>query len=209
MLLHGHGRLGASLFRIDYWLERAGYVTFRPSYPYRRTLADIAATMAPTIEALAEQTGKPVHFVTHSLGGLVARALFRRMPSELVGRTVMLGPPNGGSEWADLLFNLRAARLILGDSAVHLRTKRTMTDEELLETNGEEVGIVAGCRSLDPLLPRLLLPRPNDGKVSVEATHLVGETDHIVLPVTHTLMVYDQRVLRQVLAFLDRGQFSR
>ncbi len=70
------------------------------------------------------------------------------------------------------------------------------------------IGIIAGDRSLLPV-PAPMLPRPHDGKVSIAATHVAGLTDHMVLPVTHTLMVYDRRVIAAVLAFLAEGSFGR
>jgi len=69
--------------------------------------------------------------------------------------------------------------------------------------------VIAGDRPIDPVFPKLLVPRPNDGKVSVSATRVAGMRDHIVLPVSHTLMVYDRRVRAQTLAFLQDGRFSR
>lgn len=209
VLLHGHGRLGASLHLLARAARRSDYATLVPGYRFRRSLEEVVAGLAPGIRAFADRLDGPLHFVTHSLGGLVARALIARSPSLPPGRLVMLGPPNGGSELADLLFRLRLDRALLGRVGGHLRTIRTAADEEMLGRTSREIGIIAGDRALDPILPRLLLPRPNDGKVSVAATRLDGMADHLVLPVTHTLMVYDRRVIRQTLAFLEQGRFVR
>ncbi len=163
--------------------------------------------VAPQVEAFAAEIERPVHFITHSLGGLVARALIARGASP-TGRLVMLGPPNAGSEWADLLLALRLDRLVLGAIGAHLRTTRAPADEALLGASTDGVGIIAGTHALDPLFPRLLLPGPNDGKVTVAATRLDG-ADHLELPVSHTLMVYDREVARQAMWFLERGFFDR
>ncbi len=163
--------------------------------------------VARQVEAFAARIERPVHFVTHSLGGLVARGLIARGASS-TGRLVMLGPPNGGSEWADLLLAIRLDRLVLGAIGAHLRTTRAPADEALLGTSTTGIGIIAGTRALDPLLPRLLLPGPNDGKVTVAATRLNG-ADHLELPVSHTLMVYDREVARRTMWFLGHGCFDR
>lgn len=207
VLLHGHGRRGASLGRMSRAIATRGFATVVPAYPYRRTLPDILDALTPRIAAFANETGGPIHLVTHSLGSLVARALLVR-GEVTIGRVVMLGPPNRGSEWADLLFRLRLDRAILGRSAPWLRTMRVLGDEAMLGNHGHDIGIIAGDRALDPIFPRLLLPRPNDGKVTVAATMLDG-AEHLVLPVSHTLMVYDLEVIRRTIAFLENGRFRQ
>ncbi|MDH7795070.1 pimeloyl-ACP methyl ester carboxylesterase [Beijerinckia sp. GAS462] len=172
-------------------------------------MAHIVEHLRPQINRFAGETGGPLHFVTHSLGGLVARALIASHRPQKLARVVMLAPPNRGSELADILFGLRLNRLVLGPVGPHLRTGRTRIDKELLGEVDYDLGIIAGDRPLDPVFPRLLLPRPNDGKVSVASTRLQGMRDHIILPVSHTLMVYDRRVIAQVLAFLETGAFNR
>ena len=70
------------------------------------------------------------------------------------------------------------------------------------------IGVIAGESSINPL-SALILPRPNDGTVSVASTRLDGMTDHIVLPVSHTAMLMNRRVIAQTLAFLRDGRFTR
>lgn len=209
MLLHGHGRTGHSMRGMAATLRNAGYATLAPHYPARRSLNAIVERLQPRVAAFAAECGGPLHMVTHSLGGLVARALFKAHRPSRPGRVVMLGPPNAGSELADLLFRLRMDGIMLGASGAHLRTGRSAADEDILGPVDFDLGVIAGDRAIDPVFPRLLVPRPNDGKVSVSATRVEGMRDHIVMPVSHTLMVYDRRVRAQTLAFLQRGSFSR
>jgi esterase/lipase len=93
LLLHGRGRFGASITRLGKAARREGYATFAPSYPYRRPLPEIVRWLAPRVEAFAASLEGPLHIVTHSLGGLVARAN-RGAAAPPVGRVVMLAPPN-------------------------------------------------------------------------------------------------------------------
>jgi len=206
LLLHGHGRFGASMMPLAWAARRKGHKTFAPSYPYRRPLREIAAWLAPRVAAFEAGLEGPLHIVTHSLGGLVARALIASHRPQQLGRVVMLAPPNGGSELADLLFRLKLAHLILGKSSAHLRTGRTVADEALLGEVDYPLGIVAGDRALLPL-PFPLLPQPHDGKVSQAATRVAGLADHLTLPVTHTLMVYDRRVISAAMTFIEAGRF--
>lgn len=208
--MHGHGRTGRSMASIAAALKRDGYSTLAPSYnsPWR-SLAHIVDHLKPRIDHYAREIDGPLHFVSHSLGGLVVRALIASHRPEKLGRVVMLAPPNRGSELADLLFRLRLDHLVLGPVGPQLRTGRARIDQDMLGRVDYELGIIAGDRPLDPVFPRFLLPRPNDGKVSVASTRLRNMRDHIVLPVSHTLMVYDRRVIAQVLAFLETGSFNR
>jgi len=210
VLLHGHGRTGRSMRPIAAALTKAGYSTFSPSHGgLQRSMTAIVDHLEPRISEFAKESEGPLHFVTHSLGGLVARAfLTAKRPSQL-GRVVMLAPPNAGSEYADLLFRLRLDRLILGPVGAHLRTSSHLIDDQLFGSVDFDLGIIAGGRALDPIFSRFLLPRPNDGKVAVASTRVSGMSDHVVLPVSHTLMVYDRRVIAHTLAFLENGSFNR
>lgn len=196
------------------WLARTlgklGYKTLAPNYSGRRhSLNGILADLDPKIDAFAKSVDGPIHFVTHSLGGLVIRAYLARHKPDNLGHVVMLAPPNGGSEWADLLVKSRIDRAILGHMGEYLVTNRTARAEATLGQPDYAVGVIAGNRSIDPIFPRFLMPRPNDGKVTVAATQLPGLTDHLVLPVTHTFMVLNRAVHAQVLTFLADGRFRQ
>lgn len=182
-----------------------------PSYAsLNHAPARIIADLIPKIRAFQQAPDEPLHLVTHSLGGLIARAMLGSTPAPFpVARVVMLGPPNQGSEWADFVFRLGLQRLFLGRVGGILRTGRSAPDEQLLTSLPGEVGILAGNRSLDPIFARLLLPAPHDGKVSLNATRLEGMRDHITMPVSHTRMITRPQVHRQVEAFLRSGEFQR
>jgi pimeloyl-ACP methyl ester carboxylesterase len=210
LLLHGHGRTGRSMGALARRLDGAGYRTWAPSYrSLSSDLPDIVEQLQRDLSAFQTERQGPLHIVSHSLGGLVARALIGARRPRLLGRVVMLGPPNAGSEWADLLFRMRLNRIVLGRVADHLRTRRKPDHEAMLGAVDFDLGIIAGDRALDPLFPRLVLPRPNDGKVTVAATKVAGMKDRITLPVSHTLMVNDRRVADQMLAFLATGCFMK
>ena len=209
VLLHGLGRTGISMRLIAAALETAAYPTLSPWYGSRKSMTEIIDYLHPRIAAHAAAHPGPVHIVTHSLGGLVARALIATHRPAGLGRVVMLAPPHGGSNLADTLHDLGLDRLLLGPVAPYLRTTRSPRAEERLGKVDFDLGIIAGNRTLDPILPRLLLPGPNDGKVAVGATRISGMTDHIVLPVQHTMMVADRRVIDQTLAYIATGAFKR
>lgn len=209
VLLHGISRTAASMRKIEHRLAAAGYHTANWTYPSRRhDLATIAEQLAPKLAMFAEWQEAPIHFVTHSMGGLVLRALLARYRPPGLGRVVMLAPPNGGSELADRLHFLPPYRWWFGPAGKQLVTDRNEESTTLFGTIDFELGIIAGRRSLYPLAS-LLLPRPNDGRVSVAATMVEGMTDHLTLPTTHPTIVRDPLAIEQVLAFLRDGRFRR
>jgi len=207
LLLHGHGRTGLSMSLMAARLEAQGWQTLAPSYGFRIDVPAILARLAAPVAAFAAQH-EHLDIVTHSMGGLVARALIAAGRPSNLGRVVMCAPPNRGSELADLLVRLNLAHTLLGPAHAHLVTRRAPADEALLGTVDYELGIIAGNRSLSPV-PQRILPPPHDGKVSVEATHLAGMADHIVLPVPHSLMSVHPLTGAQVLHFLAQGRFRR
>lgn len=190
-------------------LRKAGYSTLSPWYGLRRSMPEIVAFLSPRIAAFRAAHPGPLHIVTHSLGGLVARAYITAQMPDNLGRVVMLAPPNAGSQLADFVTRLGLDGLILGRVGPHLRTDRCDETETELGGIDFDCGIIAGNVALDPILAPRLIPGANDGKVAVAATMIDGMRDHIVLPVQHTFMVMDAHVIEQVKAYLATGAFTR
>ena len=210
VLLHGLGRTSGSMRVLGLRLKRAGYRTNCVRYPSTRLgLEAIAAHLEPDVHDFSKTVTGKIHFVTHSLGGLAARALLTRNRPANLGHVVMLAPPNGGSEWADALQRYRLASFILGPASEHLVTQRSTEAERCFGLVDYALGIVAGDRPIDRILAPRLIRGPHDGKVSVAATKVNGMADHIVLPTGHPLMPFHPEVARQAIAFLRNGCFTR
>jgi triacylglycerol esterase/lipase EstA (alpha/beta hydrolase family) len=189
-------------------LARRGYGLLNQGYPSRRQdLAALAAHIEGPVAAMAARTSGRLHFVTHSLGGLVARALLTRWRPERLGRVVMLVPPNGGSELADLLLRWPRLAQIVGPVTAQLATRRSDEVESLLGPVDFELGVIAASRSLYPLASRLL-PSGNDGRVSLAATRVTGMRDHRVVAATHPTVLNDREARALVLRFLETGSFA-
>lgn len=207
ILLHGFGGLPIQLVPLSRRLKQAGFTPSTIGYPsWRWPLDRIVSHLQ---DRIATDDERPLHFVSHSMGGLVLRALLTRRRPASLGQVVMLGTPHGGSELADLLFNLRLNRAILNQSGDLLRVTRPPAMQAMLGTPDYPLGLIAGNRSLLPWLPDLIFRAAHDGKVSVAATQLDGATDHLVMPVAHTAMLYDSKVAKQVIHFLRTGRFER
>lgn len=152
-----------------------------------------------------ERAGR-THFVTYSMGGLLARAYIARHRPSCLGRVVMLAPPNGGSEIADLLAGHRLYRKVFGPVGGELGTLRSPGLLTLLGTVDYPVGVIAGDRFVDPL-GYLVVPGPNDGRVSVERTRVEGMADHVTIHASHFAMMRNRQAIRQAVAFLATGRF--
>ena len=209
ILLHGIWALPVMMAPMEWALRRRGHRTLNPLYHSRtHSLDRIVAGLHPRFERFATANPGPIHFVTHSMGSLVLRAYVTRHRPSWIGRAVMLGPPNAGSPWVDLARGLRVSGLCLGPSADLLDRRRNAVLETALGNIDFPVGVIAGTRSILPFVTSRLMREPNDGKVAVSATHLAGQSDHIVLPVGHAAMPHDRETTRQVMAFLEGGRFD-
>jgi pimeloyl-ACP methyl ester carboxylesterase len=190
-------------------IEAAGFATLNLGYDSRRKpLQSLAEDIHPAIQRFAQDLDGSLHFVGHSMGGLLTRAYLARYRPQRLGRVVMLGTPNGGSEIADRLKNLAVYRAYFGPAGQQLMTERDSTMHEVLPPATYPVGIIAGDRSIYPI-SSALLPKPNDGRVSVENTRLDGMADHVVVRASHPWLVRNRMAIDQTIAFLKEGKFSR
>jgi pimeloyl-ACP methyl ester carboxylesterase len=207
ILLHGMARSSQSMNKIEKALLREGYQVINIDYP--STSANIETLTEQIFESLEPQirNASKVHFVTHSLGGIILRQHLEKHDIANLGRVVMLAPPSRGSEVTDKLGSTFLYQWINGPAGNQLGTGTDSLPLRLKDPDFE-LGIIAGDRSINPILS-MLIPGPNDGKVSLARVKPSRYTDYIQLHVTHACMMWNRAVIDQTRHFLKHGAFEQ
>jgi len=208
VLLHGLARTANSMQVLKKAFMDRGYKVVNVDYPSREysveELADLA--MESGLTACHAEAKEKVHFVTHSMGGILVRYYLAHHAIPVLGRVVMLAPPNQGSELVDNLSKIPGFKVINGLAGAQLGKGPNGIPSELGAVD-YPVGVIAGTRSVNPILS-LYLPKPNDGKVSVESTKVAGMTDFVTVPASHTFIMTNKEAIRQAIAFIETGAFE-
>ena len=187
-------------------LEDAGYRVARVGYrSLQDTPQEILADIEGQIDACCIAVSPKLHFVGHSLGGLLIRAYLTDRKMANLGRVVLIGTPNTGSEIVD---NLRHKWWfkVLGPMARSLGTD-AKSFPSTIGPPDYPLGVIAGKKKAGR--NDALLPGEDDGLVSVESTKISGMADFVVVESGHSAMRYDKAVVRLVVDFLQTGTFDR
>lgn len=200
ILLHGLWRSIWAMDPMAKFLNQQGYRTINIPYPsFRKPIEDIVTQISSIIDQHGGQS--PIHFVTHSLGGIITRQLLAEMTPENTGKVVMLAPPNQGSEIIDWLEGCPPLRKTLGPAGAKIGT--TTLDAPYLPEHIDSA-VIMGRRSSLPFF-RHMLERENDGIVSVERGKTPGINEFHVIDSDHTFIVTEPQVMQMTHEFLKNG----
>ena len=207
VLLHGLNRSYRAMSKMATSLQEAGYTTANVDYPSQAASVEELAPMAVNegLEKCREANAEQIHFVTHSIGGILLRYAHNETPIPELGRVVMLAPPNQGSEIVDVTRNWPTAELFSGEAGLQLGTDENSIPSQLGPVDFE-LGVVAGTGTISPIMSAML-PQPNDGKVSVESTKVAGMDDFLLVDNSHHYIVSSDIVIENTKAFLRAGKF--
>lgn len=199
MLTHGLWLVGWTLRPLAHHLEKVGYRTATESYD------SVARSPEANSDAVARAARKldcpTVHYVGHSLGGLVTLAALEGHPDLPPGRVVMLGTPLLGSAAARSFAHLPGGNWLLGES------QRILDEGLKTSLPDREIGMIAGRLPIGLGGVMTRLDGPHDGTVAVSETRHPDLADHCVLPVSHMSMLVSQKVNEAVVRFLAEGRF--
>jgi len=177
-------------------LRRAGYTTRRFAYRGRDPFEANVDRLARSVD------GRTVHFVGHSLGGVLIFDFLCRHPELASGHVVLLGAPVRGCFAGRRLGSVAIGRWMLGGSAPR------WIECDASWRRREPLGVIAGSRPLG--LGRALgaLPGENDGVVRVDETSVEGMREQVVVRQGHSWLPVSRRVAGLVQRFLADGRFS-
>jgi len=200
VLLHGLWMRGFTLISLRRRLESAGFSV--DLFDYASVTQDSSASVEKLLALTAVAAGRKVHFVGHSLGGLLALKTLTHHPNLIEGRVVCLGSPLRGSSVARALASFPGGSFLLG------RSLDLLSDGLDRWQGAQQVGAIAGRLPLGLGLAIGTLNTPHDGTVSVEETQLPGLTDHCVIAATHSGLAFSEEAAKQTVAFLRHARFD-
>jgi triacylglycerol lipase len=208
ILLHGLGRTNRSMDDMASFLTALNYSVINVDYPSRSYPVDILVRdyVDAAVNEQCANTNVKIHFVTHSLGGILTRYYLKYYTNDHIGRIVMLSPPNKGSEIPDSFSDVAVFDAVMGPTASTLGTGSNSVPNGLGPVN-HEVGIITGDRSTNPFYS-YIIPGKDDGKVSVDRAKVAGMKDFLVTHSSHTFIMSNEDVLRQTAYFLHHGKFD-
>ena len=206
ILLHGLGRGKSIMTPMKEHLEKEGFAVSVVDYQsIGRIPEDILKDVAEQIKAFRSDTNQTVHFVGHSLGGLLIRAYLDSVKLKTLGRVVLIGSPSKGTPFVDRFHDAWWLKLV-GPAAVSLGTDDKSFPNSL-HPPYYPVGIIAGISTI--INNEDYIPGEDDGIVPVESTKIVGMTDFILVNVSHSSLPKNETVMRQTIEFLKHGNFIK
>ena len=202
--VHGVMRSSASMSYAACSLRKAGYHVENWGYPSRmKTITEHGEDLAREIKRVSQlYPGRPIHFVTHSMGGLVLRVALNHPECPEVakkGKAVLYAPPNRGSSFGRKMSAYSFVRQVYGE---YSGAELLFTEEDGFEKLGSfpeslDVMVIAGTQSFNPLVSE-----ESDGTVRVAETALKTPFKWETFPVNHTFIMWSPRVLRATVNFL-------
>ena len=209
VLLHGLRRSAWAMSRLEASLSEAGYQVYNRDYPSTSAPVESLAVqeIGDALDWCRAQTSGQVHFVTHSMGGILVRSYLQERAIPELGRVVMLAPPNHGSEVVDRIGDWWLFRKLTGPAGQQLGTGADGIAASLKPVSAE-IGVIAGTRTVDPWLS-WMIPGDDDGKVSLPSTRLKEMRDYLIVPASHAFIMRKKAVIEQVMTFLQNGYFSK
>ena len=201
ILIHGLWMRGFTLTLLRRRLETAGYSVEAFDYASVFGVADSGVERLLQRAQMLKNT--KLHFVGHSLGGLIALQALQRAPKLTCGHVVCLGSPLRGSAVARGVARLPGGSFVIGKNLDVLRRGIERWD------GAQAVGAIAGCLPIGLNFAVGSLSSPHDGTVSVAETELPGLTDHCIVPATHTGLLFSEQAAGQVISVLRDARFAR
>jgi pimeloyl-ACP methyl ester carboxylesterase len=185
-------------------LEDAGFLVSNIGYSsMSQTPDEILMDISGQINESLPADDQTVHFVGHSLGGLMIRAYLEETKIKNLGKVVLIGTPNRGTSLVDAYHDAWWMQM-MGPTALTLGTDEKSFPNSLADPY-YPVGVIAGVSKDNS--NEDVLPGQDDGLVPLESTKLKGMTDIVIVESNHWMLRYDRDVAMRTIAFLRHGKF--
>lgn len=207
ILLHGLARTSSSMEKMEAALKAEGYEVHNLDYPSRHQSIKTLATIVRAQVQAKTDSDDTIHFVTHSMGGIIVRTIQKEAPLENIGRVVMLSPPNQGSELVDTLGDYSAFGWVNGPAGDQLGTD-TNGFIAMLGPVEFDLGVITGDYSINGI-NSMIIPGDDDGKVSVESAKVEGMADYKAIHATHPYIMKNDEAITLTIQFLKAGALAK
>ncbi len=205
VLLHGLWRGYHAMEPLARALNRVGFSTLNLPYPStRQPIPELVKHVRQEVAKIADD--RPVHFITHSLGCIIARAILADAPPWKPGRLIMLAPPSSGSEIVDWSRNHPLLHRALGPAGRALGSDGIPPKLPKLP-EGLEAAVIMGNRCLISCFKHLL-ETGNDGIVSASKGEIPGLQGFTVIDADHTFIQTHPDAIRLSLEFFKTGNWG-
>lgn len=209
IILHGLWRTSIAMNKAEAFFQEQGYQVHNLSYPSTTDTIEslVALYLEPEFEKISQQQSNTVHFVTHSMGGILVRYFLEEHNPKNLGKVVMIAPPNSGSELNDVFPDAKWLHSKPGPAAMQISALPDSWVNQLGPVNFE-LGVIAGNSNRN-WLTDWLIPSDDDGAVSVASTRVEGMNDFLIVPKSHVKIRRSEIVLKQAAHYLKYGAFYR
>lgn len=208
ILLHGIANPALVMSPFEIALKLNGFDTINIEYPSRDESIDrLSKYIHKALIKKDYHQYDTIHFIAFSLGALVLRAYLNHTTPSNMGRVVMLGPPNQGTEAADKLKDEWYYQLFFGKAGQEVTTDRFSDNDHI----DYELGIIAGTKSglaFADLFTKDPLPKPHDGIIPVENTKISGMKSHLCIDTTHAGLIAHPKAIDNAVEFIKTGNFK-
>ena len=201
--VHGLWLPGEESLLLGHRLAQEFDLTLHP-FRYSAASSGMSAISSRLQDFVQELAAPEVHFVGHSLGGLVIHRFLERFPDQPPGRVVFLGVPCVASRAAEQAGRFGPVAHLMGQSVA----EELLQPRERRWRHERPLGVVAGTQPIGVGQFLAHFDEENDGTIAVSETRLPGAADHIVLPVSHLGMLVSARVAHEAGLFLTQGRFG-
>ncbi len=221
VLLHGLGRSPRSMWIIEKAMQKKGYDCLNLGYsPMKQDIPSLAESLNTEVN-LWRDPSKTLHFVGHSFGGILIRAMLAHSSEDSpnktaikgnLGRCVMLGTPNQGTRTASYALSHPIFKHLTPKIAQHLVPESQFIAN--LPEPSIATGIIAGDKAFHAIIPvtwfyhEATNGAPGDGVVEISNTQCRNMSDFIILPLHHSFMMWNSQVIQEIDYFLRHGKFK-